>query len=581
MNNSVDRFKKRKAILDGQTIPNKSFEHVEARVCVETTIIHSSLALTFKEKSTLISTEAEILLAEIHGKLDEEKISALIEACQKECLQAVIRPFGLAKVLFEDKNGGNVDTIHNVRSGVYATSNEKEKCVSEIQKFNDDKKSYAKYLKDKKAYKAYEDNGKNGPIVAKPVRVPDPKFIYRDGDKRYTDAKSVAKEKLEEGNLLNQCGSGNFDSSDIVHIDHSIPCEKVQNDPARILAEIDGPDLANLPHNLNPMLGHINQSKIDDSAVDAIARWKREEPARLEKIRALENMQESGKIDASQEVHLKKLKQLQELDNDALLNLEKTAQAEIDSSINRKYYKSSKFIKNTAITGLKEGGKMALQQAIGMLMEEFVRAAFFEVREAWQNGFKGSVDDTFLAALKERLMRVAERIQSKWKDAVFAFRDGFISGFLSNIVTVMINTFATMSARVVRIAREGFMSLYHALQMLAFPPEGMSLAQAADAASKLLAVGLDTSGGILLEASFESSLKALGTLVPYVSAITVGLTTGLCTVFAVYLLDQLDIFGVNADSRHGQVVEKLDGMISESYDRALDATLVFDGRLPS
>jgi hypothetical protein len=52
------------------------------------------------------------------------------------------------------------------------------------------------------------------------------------------------------------------------------------------------------------------------------------------------------------------------------------------------------------------------------------------------------------------------------------------------------------------------MSLYRAI--LTFPPEGMTLAQAADAACKLLATGFVTSGGILLETTLESSLETLG-----------------------------------------------------------------------
>jgi hypothetical protein len=75
------------------------------------------------------------------------------------------------------------------------------------------------------------------------------------------------------------------------------------------------------------------------------------------------------------------------------------------------------------------------------------------------------------------------------------------------------------------------MSLYRAI--LTFPPEGMTLAQAADAACKLLATGFVTSGGILLETTLESSLETLGLwLLMYRQ---LWLTTGLSTVFIVYL----------------------------------------------
>jgi hypothetical protein len=210
-------------------------------------------------------------------------------------------------------------------------------------------------------------------------------------------------------------------------------------------------------------------------------------------------------------------------------------------------------------------------------MEEFVRAAFAEVKDAWRNGFKGSVDDAFLRALKVRLMRVARRVQAKWKNAASAAFNGGISGFLSNLVTVIINVFTTTEAQVARMLREGFMSLYGALKTLAFPPEGMSLAQAADAASKLFAAGLITSACVGLQVAFEAKLIFLGPLAQYASSIGAGMVAGLGTAFAIYMLDQLDLFGANAQSRHEHIVVKLNNMISISYDRAVEAAATFDG----
>ena len=220
---------------------------------------------------------------------------------------------------------------------------------------------------------------------------------------------------------------------------------------------------------------------------------------------------------------------------------------------------------------------MGMQQAVGVLMEEFVRAAFAEVKDTWKNGFKGTVDDAFLDALKLRLMRIALRVQSKWKGALSAAVDGGISGFLSNLVNVIINVFTTTEAHVARMLREGFMSLYGALRTLAIPSEGQSLAQAADAALKVLATGVMTTAGIGLQVSLEAKLVILGPLAPYVSSIGAGMITGLGTAFAVYMLDYLDLFGVNAQSRHEHVVAKLNGMISISYERAEKAASVFGG----
>lgn len=508
-----------------------------------------------------------------------------MDACRKECIQAIVRPFGAAKILFADKLGGNVTTIHNVRSEEYRASDntawnatdEKEKYEKQMAEYAGKKIAYKNYVKAQQEYKKWEDGGCVGDAPVKPTPVQDPKYKYRDGNKDYAKVKKEYGEKKESGELNDPFGNENFAKDDCVHVDHAHSCEKVATDPARVLAEMDGPALANIPENHNPMLGNINNSKNDLTAQEAIARWKSKEAKRLKDIDTLKTMQEEGVIDKEQLARLRRLQKLQNVNKNKVIEAEKKAKKAIDKKIAADYYTGKKFLDNVSKAGVSEGRRMGLQQSIGLLMEEFVHACFDEVKDVWRNGFKGGVDATFLAALKERFLRVAQRVQSRWKDALHAFKDGFISGFFSNLVTVIINMFVTTSARIVRVVREGFMSLYRALKMLAFPPEGMSSAQAADAASKLLATGIITGGSIIIEQAIENSLQFLGVLAPYVSAISVGLVTGLCTVFAVYMLDKVDIFCARAETEREKIVAKLNDMVAESYDNALKAAEVFEG----
>jgi hypothetical protein len=45
----------------------------------------------------------------------------------KSVTHSLVTTFGLDFLLLEDKKGGDVDTIHNVRKGIWATDIEKEK----------------------------------------------------------------------------------------------------------------------------------------------------------------------------------------------------------------------------------------------------------------------------------------------------------------------------------------------------------------------------------------------------------------------------------------------------------------------
>ena len=495
--------------------------------------------------------EADALLAEIQGNLNDEKISSLIEACQRECLQAVIRPFGIGRVLFQDQIGGNVLTVHNVRneefqtkSNLYTKSGEKS---------------------------AYDNRGEcNGTDYY--------------ADKSYIAANRKTSEEQDAGGLLDYITGKNIGANDKKDLDHVVAKQSIHDDPGRVLAGLTGPELANREANLRATDRTVNRSKQDKNAKEYVSYLRETKIPNLEaKIAKLET---SGPLSLEQSTFLekekKKLERLKAVSAEKLEAAEKEAKSDIDKTINKTYYTSKKFLNNTAITSVTEGGKMAIQQAVGVLMEEFVRAAFAEVKDIWQNGFKGKVDDTFLSALKVRLMRVAQRVHQQWEAAVAALQDGFVSGFLSNILTVIINAFMTTAAKWVRIIREGFMSLYRAMKMLACPPEGMTGAEAAHEALKLLAAGVVTGAGILLEEAIRLALDGvtvgiLTPVIPYITGVGVGLVTGLSTAFSVYMIDHLDLFGVQEKLRHDHVVGKLNQMIDVSYESALEAAAVFDG----
>ena len=46
---------------------------------------------------------------------------------EKTVVKSLVTSFSLDFLLFEDKRGGNVDTIHNARQGVYASEAEHQK----------------------------------------------------------------------------------------------------------------------------------------------------------------------------------------------------------------------------------------------------------------------------------------------------------------------------------------------------------------------------------------------------------------------------------------------------------------------
>ncbi|WP_342113268.1 hypothetical protein [Pseudoduganella sp. OTU4001] len=49
----------------------------------------------------------------------DQRLQQLLDSCQQEVLRQIIGPFGLTPAMFNDKDGGNVATVHNAEQGVF------------------------------------------------------------------------------------------------------------------------------------------------------------------------------------------------------------------------------------------------------------------------------------------------------------------------------------------------------------------------------------------------------------------------------------------------------------------------------
>ena len=121
--------------------------------------------------------------------------------------------------------------------------------------------------------------------------------------------------------------------------------------------------------------------------------------------------------------------------------------------------------------------------------------------------------------------------------------DGGISGFISNLLTFLINNFVSTAKRAVTMIREGLTSLFKAFKMILFPPKDMTAAEALRAGLKILSAVVTTSVGILLEevvSGFVATVPVIGQLSSLITPVLIGTMTGLLTAFMAYKID--DVF---------------------------------------
>lgn len=444
----------------------------------------------------------------IDAAFTEKNIDDLLADCRSRAINAIIVPLGLGKfVALYDKVGGNVDTIHNVREGIYATEEEKQKYEGRGEY---DSRPYHSHPGYRAANKEYTEQRKNGGV----------------GD-------------VYTGQML----------EDEHDLDHVIPVKEIHDDPGRVLAELDGPELANSPENLAPTAPGINRSKKAKSMSEFLADVAKRKTAIQTEI---DNLKSTGELNENQKIELERLenkkRDLDDLDMAKMREVDEEARRDYEQKVTTAYYTSNKFIVNVCKTSSTEGLKMGAQQAFGLLCYELFNALFDEVLDIWCNDLVDPDSETWMESVKKRLKRVGEKIIGEWRELLASFRDGFFGAIFSNVLTVLVNAFLTTFKNIIRIIREGVYVLIRTAKSIIFPEEGKSLRDALDDALKIFVAGAITVGGVAL----DEALNQVFTTLPFketLVAIFSGLVTGVSTALAMYALDKLDPFGVKDRKR--------------------------------
>ncbi|BCC10480.1 TPA: DUF1524 domain-containing protein [Bacillus cereus] len=210
----------------------------------------------------------------------------------------------------------------------------------------------------------------------------------------------------------------------------------------------------------------------------------------------------------------------------------------LPSNLERAQY----YVKNGTVAASKEAFRVGVRQAWGMIMYVFSKEMFAELKIHGKQFKQYAKEGRLISEFKELLVRVTKKVSSQLKGIVTAFKDGAVSGFLSNIMTTIMNCFKTTSKRLVKIIREGFLSIFRAIKLLVFTPKELTKQEACREAIKLLVSGLFVAGGIVIEEVLEKKLMALGipgSIANAISSTLTGIITGIGIVTVVYMLDKL------------------------------------------
>lgn len=426
--------------------------------------------------------------------------------------KSLVTTFGLDFLLFEDKKGGDVDTINNVRQGIWATEAEKKKYENREKYDSTAYHQHHNYIQKGRNDKQAQENG-----------------ALKDN---YRKDKNLSKGQNRD-------------------LDHVISAHEIHNDAGRMLAEVDGVALANQDSNLSSTTSSINRTKKQhsvDKFLDNLPETINNREIELSKLnQALEGMpqstpQERHELQQVQDKIRKKqqsLDELKQVDSESMKKVDQKARAETEKQINS-YYQSTKFFQASLTSAGIAGLKMGLRETLGLILAEI----WFEIKAVIPSIYvKYKTIEfrvkNFLDDLKDTVLNIIERVKHRFKDVVSSFRDATITGIFASLSTTILNIFLTTTKIWGGIIRESWLNLIKIMKMAFFNPENLSTGELTKATFKILSASIGLIIGMLIHESLATlnSLPLGSLVVDFVSA----LTSGIVILTLNYFIEQSEI----------------------------------------
>lgn len=441
--------------------------------------------------STFIQSTNNISLAEPGGSVYVD----IFQQYERVVVESLITSFGL-DFLLNDKHGGDVDTIHNVRK------------IGQ-----DELMSY----KNSSNEKAYNDRGKYDP------------HAYHAGGKfqktkhearqKWLEAFDDLDDEYEKGKIGFYGHTNSIPPDRKAELDHIIECKSIHDDRGRVLSGLDGASLADSTENFAWTNKSLNAS---------MGSWAKNKNEQYRKEHGCDAPMELVDIKAYVDEH-------PDLDPETKSNLLKhynRAKKAYEKKIQQAYYTSPAFFRDTTKAAAKTGALMGLRQVLGLVFSEI----WFSVRNEIKNGKENG--EKLFKSIGHGVEKGLANAKEKYKELFDQFIKGAIAGVLSSITTTLCNIFFTTAKSLVRIIRQSWASLVEATKILLFNPDRLAFGERIRATTKIIATGASVVAGTMV--SELLSKTAIGTI-PVVGTVVQTfcgtLITGIMSCSLLFLLD--------------------------------------------
>ncbi|MFT8668772.1 MAG: hypothetical protein ABF778_03390 [Liquorilactobacillus hordei] len=496
----------------------------------------------------------------VENKIDSSSINELFENTKKEVIQNIITQFGLSSLFDNFERGGGVDTIHNARSYQEdiiakkntAISDKLQKKLSEIPKYNS------------------KTNGKSLHQTAK-----------------YKRRNEYLGKLKKSGKLIDAYTGKKLDRNQRVDLDHVISTKEIYEDGGRILAEIGADDLANSEINLQMTNRNLNRSKKEKSVKEY---FEHQNERRETKIAEIEKIKNNSTLDKHQKA--KKIQNINNIlaaDENRMKEKDIQARVSINKRVNKTYYMGDEFKKNLINKSKKQGIGQMKKQVVGVFIYE-VQSIFFDslmpILKKW-NEYVSMKDRTkaFLRNIKTKSMDLHSRLKDI-KILIESAIGGFVSGAISSIVNVLINTFLTTTEAFGKILCDGIQGIFQAIKVLLNEKNHLSKKDKFRQATEIIGSSVLAASGVIFSKVISNALIST----PFVmfaneigSAIS-AILTGFFTAAFIYSVEHFgDIvlkiknyfevieYGIKCSQKQIEIdFQKIIGEIDDAYTKVLE-----------
>ncbi len=356
---------------------------------------------------------------------------------ERVVLHSLITSFGL-DFLVHDQHGGDVDSIRSVRDTSIPIEN--------------------RYKSD--AHRAaYEDRG----TYDTKAYHSDPRYreITQRARREFNEHGTSIMDAYVPGNEVVPNKASVLTPGGWAELDHVISAHEIHEDPGRVLAGLDGIDLANSKDNLRFTNASLNRSKKDLTIAEYLDKKGDEVPDNVR-----------------QQMH----------------QIDEEARSSYDTKLADVYYSSSDFWGDAIEAAGVRGIEMGARQALGFVFVE----VWFSCKEAILAVPDNSDIHTYYDAIAIEVRNSLNSIVEKRKGLLESFGMGFVAGSLASLTTTICNIFFDIDKKTIRNLRQVYAVIVQAANVLLFNPNDLLLGDRIEAATVILGTGASVLVGSLV-----------------------------------------------------------------------------------